>query len=63
MISVDINDKFAVELNNNLVSFQFFLGALGGGIGRDQGELKKCQETQNAKNAKMGNIKKKRSRK
>jgi len=63
MISVDIDNKFAVELNNNLVSFQFFLGVLGGGNGRDPSDLKKCQGAQNAKISKMGNIKKKRSRK
>ena len=41
MISVDIDNKFVVDLNNNLVSFQFFLGTLGGGIGRDPKEVKK----------------------
>ena len=49
MISVDINHKFAVDLNNNLVSFLVFLGALGGGIGRDPKEVMKWQVAQNAK--------------
>ena len=59
MISVDIDNKFAVEHNNNLVSFQLFLGVLGGENGQDPDDLKKCQGAQNAKILKMGNIKKK----
>ena len=54
MTSVDINDRFVVDLNNNFVSFQLFLGVLGGGNGRDPSDLKKYQGAQNAKIGKMG---------
>ena len=62
MISVDLNNRFVVDLNNNLFSFLFFMGVLGGGNGRVPSDFKKCHGAQNAKIGKMGEIKKKRSR-